>query len=241
MPSSPSQTTSATEVVLKRKDATSGHRAFVRSEVGELKFEKRLGKRIFSPDGNNLIVWAETKAGTISSTRLSESNQHISPDSWQYISPRILVLHGGIPVPPPQAMSSSSTSACVLLKNFRDLPHRMKIPPAPKTILEQWMYQILWSDPQEPDGPKGRGTPFFPQHTKAFTDGNNLAAVIRAHQVPASQRGVAFHHNSRLLTVFTASNYCGSSQNYGGLAMFTPSLFPQLILNRTLFEPWAPP
>jgi protein phosphatase len=117
----------------------------------------------------------------------------------------------------------------------------MKIPPAPKTVLEQWMYQILWSDPQEDHGPKGRGTPFQSQHTKAFTDANNLAAVIRAHQVPSSQRGVAFHHNQRLLTIFTASNYCGSSQNYGGVAIFTPSLFPQLLVNRTLFEHWAPP
>jgi len=218
--SSPKSIGQTTEVVLKRKDASTGHRAFVRSDPGELVFEKRTAKRSCNADGHNIITWGS------------------GSDSWEYISPRILVLHGGIPVPPSQ---STSTNSSVLLKHFRDLPHRMKIPPAPKTVLEQWMYQILWSDPQEPDGPKGRGTPFLSTHTKAFADANNLAAIIRAHQVPSNQRGVAFHHKQRLITIFTASNYCGSSQNYGGVAIFTPSLFPQLLMNRTLFEHWAPP
>ena len=216
---SPKSSTQPTEVVLKRKDASTGHRAFV--NLDELVFEKRTAKRTCNFEGQNLLNWGGS-----------------ATDSWEYISPRILVLHGGIPVPPSQ---SASPSASVLLKHLRDLPHRMKIPPAPKTVLEQWMYQILWSDPQEPDGPKGRGTPFLATHTKAFADANNLAAIIRAHQVPANQRGIAFHHKQRLVTIFTASNYCGSSQNYGGVAIFTPSLFPQLLLNRTLFEHWAPP
>ena len=205
-----------TEVVLRRKDATNGHRATVRGD--QLIFEKRIALRSINSDGGNIVTWGSPA------------------DSWEYLSPRILVLHGGIPLPP-----NASSGSSVLLKHFKDLPHRMKIPPAPKTVLEQWMYQILWSDPAEMDGPRGRGTPFFAQHTKSFADSNNLAAVIRAHQVPANQRGVSFHHKQRLVTVFTASNYCGSSQNYGGVAIFTPSLFPSLALNRTLFEHWAPP
>lgn len=211
----------STEVVLRRRDATTGHRATIKGEPAELVFEKRVASRTLNDDGANIIMWGGSLA-----------------DSWEYISPRILVLHGGVPVPPSQ---SSAASASVLLKHFKDLPHKMKIPPAPKTVLEQWMYQILWSDPAETDGPRGRGTPFFAHHTKAFADANNLAAIIRAHQVPANQRGVSFHHKQRLVTIFTASNYCGTSQNYGGVAIFTPSLFPQLALNRTLFEHWAPP
>jgi hypothetical protein len=209
----------STEVILRRKDASSGHRAYIKGE--DLWFEKRTANRFLNGDGQNIIMWGESSA-----------------DSWEYMSPRILVLHGGIPVPPSQ---SSAPSASVLLRHFKDLPHRMKIPPAPKTVLEQWMYQILWSDPAETDGPRGRGTPFFAHHTKSFADANNLAAVIRAHQVPANQRGVSFHHKQRLVTIFTASNYCGTSQNYGGVAIFTPTLFPQLAINRTLFEHWAPP
>jgi protein phosphatase len=204
------------EVVLRRKDATTGHRAHVRGD--QLIFEKRVATRAMNPDGANMLTWGSAS------------------DTWEYISPRLLVLHGGVPVPP-----AGSSSHAVLLKHFKDFPHRMKIPPAPKSVLEQWMYQTLWSDPAEVDGPKGRGTPFFAHHTKAFADANNLAAVIRAHQVPANQRGVSFHHKQKLVTIFTASNYCGTSQNYGGVAVFTPALFPQLMLNKTLFEHWAPP
>ena len=210
------KTSTGTEVILRRKDATTGHRAMVKND--QLIFDTRAATRFLNAEGANTLRWGSAN------------------DTWEYVSPRILVLHGGIPVPP-----ASSPSNSVLLKHFRDLPHRMKIPPAPKTVLEQWMYQILWSDPAEDGGPKGRGTPFFTQHTQAFTDANNLAAVIRAHQVPSNQRGVSFHHRQKLITIFTASNYCGTSQNYGGVAVFTPTLFPALAINRTLFEHWAPP
>lgn len=213
---SPKTAHAGTEVVLRRKDATSGHRAFIRND--QLVFDTRTAARSLSSEGTNILRWGSAN------------------DTWEYISPRILVLHGGIPIPPASAPSNS-----VMLKHFHDLPHRMKIPPAPKTVLEQWMYQILWSDPAEDGGPKGRGTPFFAHHTQAFIEANNLAAVIRAHQVPANQRGVSFHHRQKLITIFTASNYCGSSQNYGGVAVFTPTLFPALAINRTLFEHWAPP
>jgi hypothetical protein len=209
-------TLAGTDVVLRRKDASSGHRAIVKGD--QLIFDTRVATRSLNADGNNILRWGS------------------GADSWEYVSPRILVVHGGIPVP-----SAAAPTSSVLLKHFKDLPHKMKIPPAPKTVLEQWMYQILWSDPAEADEPKGRGTPFFAQHTKAFIEANNLAAVIRAHQVPANQRGVSFHHKQKLVTIFTASNYCGTSQNYGGVAVFTPTLFPALALNRTLFEHWAPP
>ena len=205
-------------VSLRRKDAHSGHGATIVS-VSELTFEKRVAVRGLGSDCQNVLTWG-------------------GGDTWEYIDPRLLVLHGGIPVPVSQ---SSLASSAVLLKSFHDLPHKMKIPPAPKTVLEQWMYQILWSDPQEVDGPKGRGTAFFHAHTKAFAEANNLSAVIRAHQVPFNQRGVSFHHKQRMVTIFSASNYCGSSQNYGGVAIFTPQWFPKLVINQTLFEHWAPP
>jgi hypothetical protein len=217
MGSPKSSALTGTEVVLRRKDATAGHRALVKGD--QLIFDTRIATRSLNSEGANVLRWGSAS------------------DSWEYISPRILVVHGGIPVP----SSAAPAAGSVLLKHFKDLPHKMKIPPAPKTVLEQWMYQILWSDPAEADGPKGRGTPFFVHHTKAFVEANNLAAVIRAHQVPANQRGVSFHHKQKLVTVFTASNYCGTSQNYGGVAVFTPTLFPALALNRTLFEHWAPP
>ena len=42
----------------------------------------------------------------------------------------------------------------------------------------------------------------------------------RRGQVPENLRGFEDRHEGRLLTVFTASNYCGSTGNYGAVVVF---------------------
>lgn len=56
---------------------------------------------------------------------------------------------------------------------------------------------------------------FGPDVTKRFLGNNSLSLCIRSHEVPNSLRGFEDKHDGRLITVFTASNYCGQTGNYG--------------------------
>ncbi|KAK9459344.1 Metallo-dependent phosphatase-like protein [Lipomyces oligophaga] len=77
------------------------------------------------------------------------------------------------------------------------------------------MMEMLWTDPQpEPGrGPskRGIGLQFGPDVTKRFCDANNLMAVIRSHEVRMG--GYEIEHGGRLVTVFSAPNYCDSQGN----------------------------
>jgi len=178
-------------------------------------------RRQLSSDGQGLIRWS-------------------SGEVWESLAPRVLILHGGIPVGEAGGSPFSGGGGnAVALSDFKYFPNRQKIPAAPKTQMEQWMYQVLWSDPRETGEQRGRGTPFYPSDTDAFTAKNNLALVIRSHQLPPGQRGFGFNHRKKLITVFSASNYCGTSQNFGAVVIFTPQSFPTLS-PATLVEFWAP-
>ena len=76
----------------------------------------------------------------------------------------------------------------------------------------------MWSDPQEANGVSrsvARGSvcvTFGPDITRRFCEINRLRMIIRSHEVPRSMSGVAVQHDGRLITVFSASNYCGASR-----------------------------
>lgn len=86
---------------------------------------------------------------------------------------------------------------------------------------------LLWSDPSdEHQGwrPSERGV--------SFTFGNNvverllnaldLDLVVRAHQV--MEKGYSFFAARRLVTVFSATNYCGEFTNYGAMLIMDEDL-----------------
>ena len=75
---------------------------------------------------------------------------------------------------------------------------------------------------------------FGPDITHRFCEINRLRMIIRSHEVPKSMSGVAVQHDGRLITVFSASNYCGRIGNTGGTMLLTPSLDYQLM------EHWSP-
>ena len=54
------------------------------------------------------------------------------------------------------------------------------------------------------------------------------------HEVPTSLRGFEERHDRRLLTVFTASNYCGMAGNHGAIVVFDSEM------SYTLEEHMAP-
>uniref|UniRef100_A0A7S4LIB5 Serine/threonine-protein phosphatase n=1 Tax=Eutreptiella gymnastica TaxID=73025 RepID=A0A7S4LIB5_9EUGL len=87
------------------------------------------------------------------------------------------------------------------------------------------LVDALWNDPQDAlgisQGDRGEGTRMFgPDVTEDFLKRNGLELVIRSHQMPAGNRGYDIRHEGRLVTVFSASNYCGLQGNWGGLVVF---------------------
>ncbi|KAG5484110.1 hypothetical protein LSCM1_05965 [Leishmania martiniquensis] len=81
---------------------------------------------------------------------------------------------------------------------------------------------LLWSDPtSEVDSykrnPRGCGFLFGPSASLSFCTSNNFDFICRAHQV--AMDGYFWTHNDRVVTVFSAPNYCGVNGNKGALLL----------------------
>lgn len=86
---------------------------------------------------------------------------------------------------------------------------------------------ILWSDPES--GIQGWGysergvsCTFGADIVKKFCAKADLDLIIRAHQV--MDNGYEFFADRRLVTVFSASNYCGEFENSGAMLMMDSEL-----------------
>lgn len=123
---------------------------------------------------------------------------------------RIFVVHGGLP------------RGGAALQTICDVNFRREVPAPPAPGEDEVFFDCLWTDPQQLAGvgPNIRGphvASFGPDITQAFLRASQLDLVIRSHAVPKDGRGIEWHHDSRVLTVFSASNYCGSACNMGGV------------------------
>eukprot|EP00727_Mastigamoeba_balamuthi_P004344 m51a1_g13908 putative serine threonine-protein (972) ;mRNA; f:763693-768839 len=119
----------------------------------------------------------------------------------------ILVVHGGLP-------DTRGLPLSAIEQAKRVNPHDVE--GANSNLLKA----LLWGDPRpedgcEPNEVRGAGFFFGPDITAAFLSANKLRAIIRSHEV--AQDGVAWTHGGQLATVFSASNYCGSSDNKGAV------------------------
>ncbi|AGO10073.1 AaceriAAR083Cp [[Ashbya] aceris (nom. inval.)] len=118
-----------------------------------------------------------------------------------------LVMHGGL-------MSDDS----VTLADMKAID-RFHQPPREGAFME-----LLWSDPQVADGlgpsQRGLGYAFGPDVTARFLEKNGLKKIIRSHEVRMS--GVEFEHAGKLVTVFSAPNYCDTQGNLGGIIHVVP-------------------
>ena len=59
--------------------------------------------------------------------------------------------------------------------------------------------------------------------TAEFLEETGLELIIRSHQVPPGRRGFSLHHDSKVITVFSASNYGGVCMNRGGVLILPAS------------------
>lgn len=88
--------------------------------------------------------------------------------------------------------------------------------------------EMLWSDPQEAPGwgpsKRGIGVAFGPDVTHRFLDNNNLDIVVRSHEM--KDEGYEIHADGRLITIFSAPNYCDQMGNKGAYIIFHSDMKP---------------
>ncbi|XP_057849344.1 serine/threonine-protein phosphatase 5 [Cryptomeria japonica] len=131
------------------------------------------------------------------------------------INDKIFVVHGGL-----------FSVDGVKLADIRAID-RYREPPE-----EGLMCEILWSDPQPRQGrgpsKRGVGLSFGEDVTKRFLQENNLELVVRSHEV--KDEGYEIEHDGKLITVFSAPNYCDQMGNKGAFIRFkAPELKPEII------------
>ncbi|CCE92134.1 protein serine/threonine phosphatase TDEL_0D05500 [Torulaspora delbrueckii] len=123
------------------------------------------------------------------------------------INDNYLVMHGGLP----------SDTSCSL-DDMKKID-RFSQPPREGAFME-----MLWSDPQEADGfgpsQRGLGFAFGSDITAQFLEKNKLRKIFRSHEVRMG--GVQFEHKGKLVTVFSAPNYCDTQGNLGGIIHVVP-------------------
>ena len=106
------------------------------------------------------------------------------------------------------------------------------------------MCECLWADPCKEMGrmpsKRGVGLSFGPDVTKKFLDSNGLSMIVRSHEV--KQEGYEVDHDGRLVTVFSAPNYCDQMGNKGALIRFKgKDMLPNYVQYTHVEHPKVPP
>ncbi|CAI0449206.1 unnamed protein product [Linum tenue] len=109
---------------------------------------------------------------------------------------------------------------------------------------EGLMCELLWSDPQPLPGrgpsKRGVGLSFGGDVTKRFLEENKLDLVLRSHEV--KDEGYEVEHDGKLITVFSAPNYCDQMGNKGAFIRFTaPDMKPEIITFSAVPHPQVKP
>ena len=118
---------------------------------------------------------------------------------------KVLVLHGGL-------FNDTNGS----LDQIRKIYRFVAVPS------DGIMCDILWSDPREEKGiypsDRGAGIYFGPDVTEKFLKNNNLTLLIRSHEV--RMEGYQIEPGEKVITVFSAPNYCDQAGNLGAFIKF---------------------
>jgi len=130
------------------------------------------------------------------------------------IGGKILVLHGGL-----------FSKDGVTLQDINNIARNCQPPD------EGLMCELLWSDPSPFPGrsanKRGVGVAFGADVTHQFLKHNNLELLIRSHEV--KEEGYLIEAEGKLITVFSAPNYCDSVGNKGAVIQLDSELKPCFI------------
>eukprot|EP00826_Nyctotherus_ovalis_P017860 TRINITY_DN15282_c0_g1_i2.p1 TRINITY_DN15282_c0_g1~~TRINITY_DN15282_c0_g1_i2.p1 ORF type:complete len:500 (+),score=97.61 TRINITY_DN15282_c0_g1_i2:205-1704(+) len=146
------------------------------------------------------------------------------------VEERILCVHGGI------GATLKSVADLEKIERPVEIVHEVK------TALDQLLIDVLWSDPTENDqelgihndaarDPYDTGyiVKYGPDRVENFLRENNLTMIIRGHECVMD--GIERFAKGQLITVFSATDYCGKYKNAGG-ALFIQKdyqIVPKLI------------
>mmetsp|Transcript_4632 Transcript_4632/g.10796 ORF Transcript_4632/g.10796 Transcript_4632/m.10796 type:complete len:876 (-) Transcript_4632:249-2876(-) len=146
------------------------------------------------------------------------------------------VVHGGIPVDCPGQVAPVSLDDLTVHDRTRPTVQSLEA----DSYWTYLLFNLLWADPAESAAEKGRagrgrGNKWIAEDTEAFCARNELAFVVRSHELPKNLRGAFACHGGRVFTLFSASNYCGVMGNRGGVFVCEVDGGLQMM------EHWAPP
>lgn len=117
------------------------------------------------------------------------------------IENEMFCLHGGL------SPTLDTLAHIRSLERVQEVPH------------EGPMCDLLWSDPEDRTGwgisPRGAGFTFGADISEQFCHNNGLKSVARAHQLV--MEGFSWTHQERVVTIFSAPNYCYRCGNLAGL------------------------
>jgi protein phosphatase len=157
------------------------------------------------------------------------------------IQDEIICLHGGI------------GASLDTVKDIEELVRPLEVIHEVSNSVEQKLVDILWSDPTDNDeehgiqpntirDPNGTGNivRFGPDRVQQFLQQNGLGMIIRAHECVMD--GFERFADGKLITVFSATDYCGRHKNAGAVLVIQKNLeiIPKLIfpLDLTSHNTW---
>uniref|UniRef100_A0AAV1VD14 Serine/threonine-protein phosphatase n=1 Tax=Peronospora matthiolae TaxID=2874970 RepID=A0AAV1VD14_9STRA len=134
------------------------------------------------------------------------------------IDERVLVVHGGVPRDNMLVKDFNTLDrAGYDLARYRNKPKCRKERESYRKM--QLMRDLLWSDPKETKGyeenKRGAGTMYGPDIVQKFMMKNKLTLVVRSHECIPQGFDWPYKENGMLVTLFSASNYCGKANNLG--------------------------
>ncbi|KAL8130103.1 hypothetical protein V2J09_019258 [Rumex salicifolius] len=143
------------------------------------------------------------------------------------INHKIFVVHGGL-----FSVDGVKLSHIRAIDRFCEPPE------------EGLMCEILWSDPQPflGRGPskRGVGLSFGKDVTKRFLEDNDLELLVRSHEV--KEEGYEVEHDGKLITIFSAPNYCDQMGNKGAFIRFvSPEMKPEIVTYSAVPHPDVKP
>jgi len=143
------------------------------------------------------------------------------------LNKKVMVCHGGL-----FAKDGVKLADIKATNRFREPPD------------EGIMSDLLWADPSKENGrhPSKRGISimFGPDVSEKFLKDNDIELLVRSHEM--KEQGYDVEHSGRVITIFSAPNYCDQMGNKGAYIIFNgKEMKPKFVQFSAMEHPKVPP